>query len=90
MSVVAHTGNTITRNGNIEVLVYFLNRNKYIPSEKWKMLNGHFIYKVPVWNPETKRKFRYGIPAYTGPFRTALDNTHSFPLEWRVREAPVA
>jgi hypothetical protein len=54
------------------VPIYFLKESKNIPSEKWgKKYKGIYYILISAgmrfWN---KKKFRYGIPVYTGLFRT--------------------
>jgi hypothetical protein len=66
ISTVKRTG---ARNGNLEVPVDFLERNKDMTSDKREKINGYSVYWLTSVGMKlrNKKKFRYGIPAYAGP-----------------------
>jgi hypothetical protein len=63
------------RNGNLEVPVYVIKAKQgYTVRKMEENINGYsFILRSAGMKFRKKMKFRYGMPAYTGPFQ-ALDS----------------
>jgi hypothetical protein len=55
------------------VPVYFLKVNKDIQTEKLRKMDIACIDKC-WYEIQEQKKFRYGIPAYTGPFRALVSS----------------
>jgi hypothetical protein len=51
-----------------------LKRNKDIPSEKWKEINGYSAYTVISASMKftNKNKFQYGMPAYINSYKIEI------------------
>jgi hypothetical protein len=71
---------TSPRNGNPEEPVYFLKAKQGYTVSKFKKVIDYILISAGMIF--RNRKFRYGIPAYTGPFRALVTTVYQPTLTW--------